>query len=491
MKKRPLYNLIFVVILVVIFFIPLYPTIKWFSFPESKREKAELKFESPEKYESLLPSEKQEIDNLKEMKNKALKLGLDLQGGMHIVLEANPAEFKNDEELSDAVQRALEIIRNRVDQFGVSEPLITRQGKTKIVVELPGEKDPERAERILNVQGKLEFKLVDDKLSEPQNFEDLKEGILKKDIVLPEDKEILFLWEKNQQTGVIEKRYPLVVNKEASLTGEYLADAKVVVGQMGEPVVAFSLKAEGGSIFYKVTSENKGKRLAIVLDGKIRSAPVIREALRDSGIIEGRFSIAEAKDLALILRAGAIPASLKIVEKRIIGPSLGSDSIKSGTKAALIGAIAVVVSMLIYYKFSGLIADITLFLNIYFLISVLIMLKYTLTLPGIAGIVLTIGMAVDANVLIFERIKEELRTGKSIITAVDTGFKKAFTAIFDANVTTLITTFVLSQFGTGPIKGFAVTLFIGLVTNLFTAVFVARNIFDYIIMKFNLNKLSI
>jgi len=491
MKKRPLYNLIFVVILVVIFFIPLYPTIKWFSFPESKREKAELKFESPEKYESLLPSEKQEIDNLKEMKNKALKLGLDLQGGMHIVLEANPAEFKNDEELSDAVQRALEIIRNRVDQFGVSEPLITRQGKTKIVVELPGEKDPERAERILNVQGKLEFKLVDDKLSEPQNFEDLKEGILKKDIVLSEDKEILFLWEKNQQTGVIEKRYPLVVNKEASLTGEYLADAKVVVGQMGEPVVAFSLKAEGGSIFYKVTSENKGKRLAIVLDGKIRSAPVIREALRDSGIIEGRFSIAEAKDLALILRAGAIPASLKIVEKRIIGPSLGSDSIKSGTKAALIGAIAVVVSMLIYYKFSGLIADITLFLNIYFLISVLIMLKYTLTLPGIAGIVLTIGMAVDANVLIFERIKEELRTGKSIITAVDTGFKKAFTAIFDANVTTLITTFVLSQFGTGPIKGFAITLFIGLVTNLFTAVFVARNIFDYIIMKFNLNKLSI
>jgi preprotein translocase subunit SecD len=491
MKKRPLYNLIFVGILVVIFFIPLYPTIKWFSLQESKREKAELKFESPEKYESLLPSEKQEIDNLKEMKNKALKLGLDLQGGMHIVLEANPAEFKNDEELSDAVQRALEIIRNRVDQFGVSEPLITRQGKTKIVVELPGEKDPERAERILNVQGKLEFKLVDDKLSEPQNFEDLKEGILKKDIVLPEDKEILFLWEKNQQTGVIEKRYPLVVNKEAALTGEYLADAKVVVGQMGEPVVAFSLKAEGGSIFYKVTSENKGKRLAIVLDGKIRSAPVIREALSDSGIIEGRFSIAEAKDLALILRAGAIPASLKIVEKRIIGPSLGSDSIKSGTKAALIGAIAVVVFMLIYYKFSGLIADITLFLNIYFLISVLIMLKYTLTLPGIAGIVLTIGMAVDANVLIFERIKEELRTGKSIITAVDTGFKKAFTAIFDANVTTLITTFVLSQFGTGPIKGFAVTLFIGLVANLFTAVFVARNIFDYIIMKFNLNKLSI
>jgi len=491
MKKRPLYNLIFVGILVVIFFIPLYPTIKWFSLQESKREKAELKFESPEKYESLLPSEKQEIDNLKEMKNKALKLGLDLQGGMHIVLEANPAEFKNDEELSDAVQRALEIIRNRVDQFGVSEPLITRQGKTKIVVELPGEKDPERAERILNVQGKLEFKLVDDKLSEPQNFEDLKEGILKKDIVLPEDKEILFLWEKNQQTGVIEKRYPLVVNKEAALTGEYLADAKVVVGQMGEPVVAFSLKAEGGSIFYKVTSENKGKRLAIVLDGKIRSAPVIREALSDSGIIEGRFSIAEAKDLALILRAGAIPASLKIVEKRIIGPSLGSDSIKSGTKAALIGAIAVVVFMLIYYKFSGLIADITLFLNIYFLISVLIMLKYTLTLPGIAGIVLTIGMAVDANVLIFERIKEEMRTGKSIITAVDTGFKKAFTAIFDANVTTLITTFVLSQFGTGPIKGFAVTLFIGLVANLFTAVFVARNIFDYIIMKFNLNKLSI
>ncbi|MBN1898240.1 MAG: protein translocase subunit SecD, partial [Spirochaetes bacterium] len=244
-------------------------------------------------------------------------------------------------------------------------------------------------------------------------------------------------------------------------------------------------------LFYKITSDNKGKRLAIILDNKIRTAPVIKQALRDRGVIEGRFTLAEAQDLALILRAGATPVKLKILEKRIVGPSLGADSIREGTNAAYIGAIAVVLFMLIYYKFSGIVANLTLILNLFFILSILILLKGTLTLPGIAGIVLTIGMAVDANVLIFARIKEELQTGKSIIASVDSGFQKAYSAILDANVTTLITAFVLSQFGTGPIKGFAVTLFIGLVANLFTAVFVGRNIFDYILMKFRPRKLSI
>ena len=478
-------------ILIVLFFIPLYPTIQWFSLPLSERIKAELKFESPDEYEQLPEIEKQHIDKLKALKDKSINLGLDLQGGMHIVLEADLAEFESEKEKNDVVNRALEVIRNRIDQFGVSEPSITKQGKNRIVVELPGVKDPERAERLLNIRGKLELKLVDDDFSEPENFENYKEGKLKEGIELSEDKEILFVWQKNKNTGKLERKYPLVVNKDASLTGAYLANAEVVVGQFGEPVVSFRLKPSGATIFYKVTRENKGKRLAIVLDNKIRSAPVIKEALRDRGVIEGRFTIAEAKDLALILRAGATPVKLKIIEKRIVGPALGADSIRQGTKAAIIGAIAVIIFMLIYYKFSGLIADITLFLNLYFLVSTLIMLKFTLTLPGIAGIVLTIGMAVDANVLIFERIKEELKTGKSLIAAVDAGFEKAYSAIFDANITTLITAFVLSQFGTGPIKGFAVTLFIGLVANLFTAVFVGRNIFDYILIKFKPRKLYI
>lgn len=490
MKRNPAYRLIFVAILIILFFIPLYPTIKWISLPSSERERAELKFESPDEYNQLPPSEKLHINELKKLKNKSINLGLDLQGGMHIVLEADLTEFETEEEKNDAVNRALEVIRNRIDQFGVSEPSITKQGKNRIVVELPGVKDPERAERLLNIRGKLELKLVDDELSKPENFENYEEGKLKSDIELPEDKEILFVWQKNKETGKIERRYPLVVNKEASLTGAYLSTAEVVF-QLGKPVVSFRLKPAGATIFYKVTSEHKGERLAIVLDNKIRSAPVIEEPLRDRGIIKGNFTIDEAKDLALILRAGATPVKLEIIEKRVVGPALGADSIRTGTKAAIIGIIAVVLFMLIYYKFSGIIANLTLILNLYFLISTLIMLKFTLTLPGIAGIVLTIGMAVDANVLIFERIKEELKTGKSLIAAVDSGFEKAYSAIFDANITTLITAFVLSQFGTGPIKGFAVTLFIGLIANLFTAVFVGRNLFDYILMKFKPQKLSI
>ncbi len=491
MNKNSGIRLIFILILVLLFFIPIYPTIKWYSLPKETRDSAELKFENPEQYKSLSIEKQREIDNLKTLKNKTLNLGLDLQGGMHIVLEAEVTNLKNKKSINDAVRQSLEIIRNRVDQFGVSEPSIARQGENRIVVELPGVKDPARAEKLLNIKGKLEFKLVDSELSKPENFTNYKEGILRSDVKLPEDEEILFLWNKNKDTGKIERKYPLVVKKVPTLTGALLKTAGVSMDQFNEAGVDFQLKSKGAEIFYKATSENVGKRLSIVLDNKIRSAPRIKEPLRDRGQITGNFTLQEAKDLALILRAGATPVKLKIIEKRIVGPSLGEDSIRSGLNAAVYGFILVVIFMLFYYKGSGIIADITLFLNLFFLVSILILLKFTLTLPGMAGIVLTIGMAVDANVLIFERIKEELRAGKSLRASVDAGFEKAFRTILDANVTTLITAFILSQFGTGPIKGFAVTLFIGITANLFTAVYVSHNIFNFLLHKYNIKKISI
>ncbi len=491
MKKNPGIRLIFIFILVLIFFIPLVPTFKWIFMDKKEKINAELKFEDSEKYYSLPYEQQKKIDEIKEIKNKSINLGLDLQGGMHIVLKADTDELKTREEKQDAVSRALEVIRNRIDQFGVSEPSIMKQGENRIVVELPGVKDPKRAEELLNVRGKLEFKIVDEDLSDQDNFKDYKNGILKDDFIMPEDKQLLAVWKKNKDSNILEKAYYVVVNKEAAITGAYLKTAGVSISQFGDAAVDFQLKSEGAEKFYKITSENVGKQLAIVLDDKVRTHPNIKEPLRDRGQITGNFSVMEAKDLALILRAGATPVKLIVMEKRVVGPSLGEDSIKAGMKAGLIGFLLVIIFMLIYYKFSGLIANITLFLNMYILVSILVLLKFTLTLPGLAGVILTIGMAVDANVLIFERIKEELKSGKSLRASIDSGFEKAYRAILDANITTLITAFILSQFGTGPIKGFAVTLFIGISANLFTAVYVSHNIFNYIVHKLNLKKISI
>jgi preprotein translocase subunit SecD len=434
MKKNPGVRLVFIFLLMILFFWPLYPTIQWLNLDRELKEKAELKYENPDEYKALPYEEQQKIDQAKAIKDRSINLGLDLQGGMRIVLEADISEFKKVTDQEDAVSRALEIIRNRVDQFGVSEPSIVKQGQNRIVVELPGVKDPGRAESLLNVRGKLEFKIVDDDLSKPENFKDFNKGLLKDNVKLPEDKEILFHWQKNQDTAKLEQKEPLVVNKEAALSGAYLKTAQIASDQFGEATVDFELKGEGGEIFYKVTSENVNKKLAIVLDNKVRSYPNIKEHLRDRGQITGRFTVQEAQDLALILRAGATPVKLTIAEKRVVGPSLGDDSIKSGVTAGLISAAAVILFMMLYYKFSGGIANITMIVNMYFTISILILLKYTLTLPGLAGLALTVGMAVDSNVLIFERIKEELKGGKSLKAAVDAGFEKAFSAIFDSNI---------------------------------------------------------
>lgn len=410
--------------------------------------------------------------------SEKINLGLDLQGGMHIVLEVDTTKLQEGEDPSDAVDMALEIIRNRVDEFGVTEPSIQKQGKNRILVQLPGIDDPERAINLIGRTALLEFKLVAEEA-------DLDKA-LKGDI--PEGYVLSYLKSKDRGETV-----PFLLKEPAELTGTALTNAMVRFdSQFGQPYVSLSFNSEGAKRFAEVTGANIEKRLAIVLDGKVKSAPVIQSKIPDGeAMIEGNFNYEEAHDLAIVLRAGTLPAPVEIVENRTIGPSLGQDSINKGVLAGLIGSCLVIVFMAAYYKYSGLLANLCLLFNIVIILGVLSLFKAVLTLPGIAGILLTIGMAVDANVLIFERIREEIRAGKTARTAISTGFSKAFLTILDANVTTLITTFILFQFGTGPIKGFAVTLTIGILASLFTALFVSRVGFDLVMKRRQITRVSI
>jgi protein-export membrane protein SecD len=393
--------------------------------------------------------------------NEKIKLGLDLQGGMHLVLEVDTAKLPPGSDPSDAVDRALEIIRNRVDKFGVSEPVIQRQGKDRIVVQLPGLKDPQRAKKLIGSTALLEFKLVDN-----ERLDEAEAGKVPKGYEILEDDE--------------GKKY--LVKKEPELTGASLVNAWVDTSQTGimaQTVVSLEFDKKGARKFARVTGAHVGEQLAIVLDGKVKSAPVIRSRI-DGGRaqIEGNFSLEEARDLKIILRAGALPAPVKIIEERTVGPSLGHDSIRKGIMASIIGFILVVLFMSIYYQLSGIIANVALVGCLIMLLGGLAGFKGTLTLPGIAGIILTMGMALDSNILIFERIREELRAGRTVKAAIDGGYKKAFWTVFDSHVTTLITGLILFTFGTGPIKGFAVTLSLGVSISLFTALVITRLIFD-------------
>jgi len=381
-----------------------------------------------------------------------------------------------------AVDQALETIRNRIDQFGVSEPDISRQGKDRILVQLPGIKNPQRAIELIGKTAMLEFKLVDD----GHSLEDALKGNI------PPGDEILYQRIVDPDTGTVTRK-PYLIKKKTLLTGDVLKDAQVRINtQYGEPYVSITFDSRGAEIFEKITAENVKKRLAIILDNNVYSAPVIQERIAGGRAqITGRFTTQEAHDLAIVLRAGALPAPVKILEKRTVGPTLGQDSIRRGITSVLIGGLLVIVFMIFYYKLSGIIADLALFLNVIFIFAVLAAFRATLTLPGIAGIVLTIGMAVDANVLIFERIREELRLGKTPRASMEAGFAKAFITIMDANVTTLIAAIVLFQFGTGPIKGFAVTLSIGIISSMFTAIFVSRSIFDFAFEKRRIRQISI
>ncbi|MCP4694876.1 MAG: protein translocase subunit SecD [Desulfobacterales bacterium] len=397
-----------------------------------------------------------------------------------MLLDLTDEEVKRIKEL--AVSQALETIRNRIDQFGVAEPDIRRQGENRILIQLPGVSDTKRAWDLIGKTALLEFKLLDE-TQDPATAE--KQGaspgteVLYKVTVDPDKNRVL--------------KTPFVVRKRAALTGEYLVDARVKIDQRyNEPYVGIRFDKKGARIFERVTGENVKKRLAIILDGKVYSAPVIQDRIAGGEAqITGSFSMEEARDLAIVLRAGALPAPVEKLEERVVGPSLGHDSINKGLMSMCIGGVLVVIFMIIYYKGSGLIADFALALNILIIAGGLAGFQATLTLPGIAGIILTIGMAVDANVLIFERIREEMNLGKTPRASVDAGYSRATLTILDANVTTLIAALVLFQFGTGAVKGFAITLSLGVIASLFTALFMSRLVFDYLLMSRKIKNLSI
>ena len=383
-----------------------------------------------------------------------------------------------------AVRQALETIRNRVDKFGVAEPTIQRQGlgprADRILIQLPGVDDPERVKDLIGSPAFLEWKLVKvppgviaENFTPPDNREAVVAAF---GGTLPNDVEIL-----PEETTTPDGRTFTIywpVTRSSPITGNDLKNARRDIDRFNAPAVNFLLTADAGRRFLDLTSKHRDQRLAIVLDQKVISAPVIRAAIADSGEISGSFTLESAEDLALKLRSGALPAGLDILEERTVGPSLGADSIRPGVVAALIGSVIVVLFMLIYYRLAGLNATLALAMNLLILLAAMSYVKSTLTLPGIAGIALTVGMAVDANVLVFERIREELRLGRTVRAAISAGFGKALSTIVDSNLTTFIAGLCLYNFGTGPVRGFAVTLNVGIMANLFTAIFVSRSIFD-------------
>lgn len=574
----------------------LYPTFK--SVRMDQRERARLELEEPEQFDELV--------------KESIKLGLDLSGGMHLVLEVDDSQLRDDEK-QDVVDRALEIIRNRVDQFGVSEPTIQREGLKRILVQLPGLQDADRAKRLIGQTAMLEWHLIrqqqetasviqkldevlgdaygdslvvvapfgegpalgtlpgitgeslgtvpeipGETLAEPadtlgtvpevpaESAEDVapaeiaatdtggaadtaagvaggvvapleatlqtidrerpftsllyrfyqdwlivrEENIPRIRAILntpaaleaiPEDSEFMWLdeWAQIEEGG--RAKFLFLLAKDEMVSGANLVNASPQSNPSTptQLLVSFQFNRRGAREFSRFTGENVGRFTAIVLDGKIKSYPVIRSKIPNGqGVIEGSFTDEEARDLAIVLRAGALPAPMFIREERTVGPSLGADSIRMGVRAALFGLAVVVLFMMVYYKLSGGIASVALIFNLIILFGLLAYLGAALTLPGIAGVILTIGMAIDANVLIFERIREELRKAKTIRSAIDAGYDRAFTTILDANLTTLITAVVLWQFGTGPVKGFATTLSIGIVASMFTALVFSRMIFN-------------
>ena len=548
----------------------LYPSLDFYGMSSEDSEK--MKLNSPAEYFDL--------------HKRAITLGLDLQGGIHLVMEVE-IEGMTDEEAQDAVARAQEVIRNRVDQFGVAEPTIQRQGINRIIVELPGLQDVERAKNLIGQTALLEFQLVEPvedrnrllqrisgllaagsgdsssaaSQADPEVVEEVEaaEGTLAdstgeepvslfetgsedagglfeepgeaapgyrellpllqglgEDIairvedlpavkahledpramaVIPEDVEFLF---SSKSEGPPGQRYQklFLVRKKPEMTGNMIEDAQVQISQaieyLGQPIVALSTTDEGVRLFRQITGAHIGERLAIVLDGAVYMAPeLVTKIMTGRAEITGLSNEEEAKDLAIVLRAGALPARVEVIEDRTVGPSLGRDSIAQGRVAAVISMAIVAVFMLLYYRFAGLVANVALGLNILFVFAVLAGFSATLTLPGIAGIILTIGMAVDANVLIFERIREELRSGKTVRSAIDSGYGNALSAIIDANLTTFIVGIVLYEFGTGPIRGFALTLCIGIVSSLFTALIVTRTLFELYTARERVESLSI
>ncbi len=628
MKSKITTKMILILVVFITAIYLLYPTYKFNSMTDAQKEK--MRVNDPQGFMKL--------------KSKTINLGLDLQGGMHVILEVDIkelldklAKYKNDgfkqalneteqqvaqtdedfitvflqklkehnlkierfyansdrrteadvvkflrDQTEEAVTRSLEILRNRVDEFGVSEPIIQKQGDRRIIVELAGITDPNRVRKLIGETALLEFKLLKDNIVAGQVAENINKYIMSKispadtanadttdksdtsataleemfgisesdsatekksDVVNdstadlyeeglffldPRDKQTLlvpvekkekfkrilespevqkiiaedagnaqFLWGAKP---VFQGKYYQVylVSKTVELTGETIVDAYAQPGSQSDPTsigkyeVSLTLSDDGARVFSRVTGANIGKRLAIILDNKVFLAPSLRVKISDGRArITGLDNMSEAKDLAIVLKAGALPAPVSILGEQTVGPSLGVDSIKAGSYSAVVGLILVILFMALYYKLSGLVADLALVLNIVLIMAIMAYFHATLTLPGIAGIILTMGMAVDANVLIYERIREELRRGKTVRASIDVGYGKAFITILDANVTTFIAGLVLYTYGSGPVQGFALTLMIGIVASMFTAIIVSRVIFDYSLSKFSINRLSI
>ncbi len=466
-----------------------------------------------------------------------IRLGLDLRGGSYLVYEVDTSNLKPDE-ASDAVDRALEIIRNRIDEFGVAEPSIQKEGKDKIVIKLPGAKDPDRAKNLIGQTAMLEFRLVGDpslvqdvinrydemvrrEKGESVKDEDLLSfwvDFVRGDIVVYRDDydRVMSMLKRAEDEGIVPPGYLFLpgdlidepddelykmmggpvrkiylLEDRVEINGGMLKTARTGYDQFNKPSVTFEMKPEGAKVFGRVTGSNIGRRLAIILDNVVKSAPTIESRITRNGQITGRFTLDEAHDLALVLRTGALPAPVRIVHEQIVGPSLGKDSIRNGIMAAIIGLVLVMIFMVFYYNLSGLLADMALIMNIIIVGAILVLIRATLTLPGIAGFILSTAMAVDANVLIYERIREELDAGKTVRAAVDAGYRRAFITILDSNLTTLIAGIVLFIFGTGPVKGFAVTLIIGICASMFTAIVGTRVVYDYFITRFRIKKIYI
>jgi len=518
----------------------LWPTFQFYSLPAKERQ--EVLQARPS--EATTEAERLKLEKYAKLREKAIKLGLDLQGGMYLLLEVDtsklgPAEAKN------AVEQARQIINNRIDQFGVAEPSIQRQGENRILIQLPGLLDQERAKSLIGQTALLEFKLVRTE-EESKALYDRIDGYFSRKLRggMPPDSaapdSVLhpftskILASQHSEAVVLNENVPIVesmihqleadstfitdaklawdshetdvsgrtarglyvLGRDALMKGSEVASAQMRMdldaARPGAPGVSFNLTSKGGAQFGDITGANVGRRLAIVLDGRVQSAPNIQERIpRGQGSITGSFTEEEAQNLSIVLRSGALPAPVNVIEERTIGPSLGQDSIDKGIHAGAIGALLVIVFMVVYYRMSGVVAVVALVLNILGLLACMAGFHATLTLPGIAGIVLTIGMAVDTNVLIFERIREELRNKRTVLAAIETGYARAYRTIIDAHVTTLLSSFALMWFGTGPIRGFAITLSIGLIINLITAVGISKMIFDAWSVRRKLTSISI
>lgn len=389
-----------------------------------------------------------------------------------LVFKMKPAALTQLER--DTITQAVETIRNRIDALGVTEPIIAPEGNDRIVIQLPGVDDPARVKDIIKTTAQLQFRIVEGSPAPDANsvLASLPADVKNEVDILPGNRE--------DELGRVSGTEYYAVRKNVPVSGRDLKNARVQKGRLGEPVIGFSLTPDGAPKFGQLTGANVNRRLAIVLDNKVVSAPNIKSQITDQGVIEGSFTNEQANDLALILRSGSLPASLTTLEERTVGPSLGRDSIRQGVLASIIGFALVIIAVVVYYRGAGINAVLALLLNLVILLGMLAYFHATLTLPGIAGIILTLGMAVDSNVLVFERIREELRDGKTVRAAIENGFARAFVTIIDTHLTTIISALFLFQFGTGPIKGFAVTLLIGLAASVFTAFFVSRIIFDAI-----------